>query len=179
MGGALVLHAVQGCLCEQPGHAAFAGWQGYFGSFQHHPERCPMLLFITPLAPAQLQPLTCRKKPDGAKTNRASSIPTRQEVTLSGPRMLWLNRPAPGCPAGWTHLGPGTGCNSTRLMLCLCSQPGWTHVWNRFGGAGGTQPQGLLLSTRVSCMWHRSARVLLGVCKAAVRNFRTAVAVGP
>lgn len=125
-----------GCCWGHPIQARLGGARGYFGSFQHHPERCPMLLFIAPLAPAQLQPLACRNKPGGAKTNGASSIPAPQETTATGPRMLLLPRPAPGCPSGWTSLGttgPGAGLSQHKAAR----PPGWTSMCWGCCGVGG------------------------------------------
>lgn len=85
--------------------------------------------------------------------------------------MLRLNRPALGCPAGWTCLGtaaPGLGFDSTRLH----GRRGCTHVCRDCRGAGGGLPAGfhglpparvLLLSARDPRAWHRSARAPLRV----------------
>lgn len=93
---------------------------------------------MNPLAPAQLQPLTCRKKPVGAKTNRASSIPAggSAERAKDAP-----DAAAPGaggrrwpCP-GITAPGPGssgTGCHGIHTAAL-----GVLAVQGRFGAGGG------------------------------------------
>lgn len=134
---------------ERGSHMLCVRRWGYFRSFHHHPERCPTLLFINPLAPAQLQPLTCRKKPIGAKTNRASSIPAggSAERAEDAPAAA----PGPGgrrwpCP-GTTAPGPGSRMprHSRSCPLCawLCRGP-----LEQVGDASGipnAAPRGMLI----------------------------------
>lgn len=154
-----------------PATRALAGRQGYFGSFQHHPERCPMLLFINPLAPAQLQPARMEEKAQRSQDKQSQQHPRTVGGSAARAKDAPAEPPGPGLPGGmdmpWHH-GPGA---RLQQQLRPRSRPGRTHACRGCRGARGGLPAGpqvllpaqvLLLSAGDTRAQHRRARAHSG-----------------
>lgn len=119
---------------------ALAGQQGYFGSFQHHPERCPMLLFINSLASAQLQPARMQEKTQRSQDKQSQQHPRMVGRNAERAKDAPAEPPSPGLPGGmdmpW-HRSPGAG-----LRQHKAARPPWVHPRvpglprSRWGAAG-------------------------------------------
>lgn len=125
---------------------ALAGRHGYFGSCQHHPERCPMLLFINPLAPAQLQPACMQEKAQQSQDKQSQQHPRTVGGNAERAKDAPAEPPSPGLPGGmdmpW-HRGPGAGLQQQQAAA-MSVQPPWAGPRvpglprSRWGAAGRT-----------------------------------------
>lgn len=125
---------------------ALARRQGYFGSFQHHPERCPMLLFINPLAPAQLQPAHMQEKAQRSQDKQSQQHPRTVGGNAERAKDAPAEPPSPGPPSRmdtpW-HRGPGARLQQHKAAA-TSAQPPWADPdvpglpWSRLRAAGRT-----------------------------------------
>lgn len=83
---------------NSPATRALAGPRGYFGNFQHHPERCPMLLFINPLAPAQLQAALMQEKARRSQDKQSQQHPCAAGGDAGRAKDAPAQTPGPGGP---------------------------------------------------------------------------------